>query len=196
MRLFVAVDIDPTVRAAVGAVTRRLAREFESSTGRRPGTDVTWVKPENMHLTLHFLGEVDQDRAAGLQRTLEAPFAMPAFCLDFDGVGLFPPSGPPRVVWLGITRGADRLVALHAEVGARLAGLGFALESRPYQPHLTLARFRRPGNPQLRELIGQVSAAGIGRSRVDHVTLYESRLSPRGPTYAELARSMLVAARP
>ncbi len=185
MRLFVAVDLDQAVRAAAADVARRLAPVAEH------GGSVGWVKPENMHLTLKFLGEVDDARVPEVAARVKAPYDVAAFDVSFSGVGLFPPSGPVRVVWIGMTAGVEPLQALQQEVEARLGPLGFPAETRGFQAHLTLGRFRIPAPRSIRAAIEGVRAGNVGACRIDHVTLYQSRLSPRGATYTPLERGLL-----
>jgi RNA 2',3'-cyclic 3'-phosphodiesterase len=90
------------------------------------------------------------------------------------------------VVWLGLDRGADALAALHEEVQRRLADVPFRRESRAFSPHLTLARFKHGGTRVDVERISRVALRPAGGCTIDHVTLYQSRLSPRGPTYTPL----------
>ncbi len=185
MRLFVAVDLDQAVRAAAAATTRRVALLAE-----RAGS-VNWVKPENMHLTLKFLGEVADARVAEIAARVKEVYDIPAFDASFAGVGLFPPSGPARVIWIGMTAGAEALTALQEEVERRIGPLGFPAEKRGFQAHLTLGRFRVPAPRTIRAAIEEAGAGAVGTCRIDHVTLYQSRLSPRGAMYTALERGPL-----
>jgi 2'-5' RNA ligase len=134
------------------------------------------------------LSEAD---AALEQRALSAlaqPFPIAPFDLSFEGIGFYPPKGPPRVLWLGIAKGLAELGRLHADLQQRLRarpGPGDA-----FHPHLTLARLRdrvaRPDEAKLAK-----TKASAGPCRIDRVTLYESRLSPKGPAYTALAEAAL-----
>ncbi len=185
MRLFVAVDLDQAVRAAAAATSRRVAPIAE-----RAGS-VNWLKPENMHLTLKFLGEVDDGRVAEIAARVREPYGTAAFDASFAGVGLFPPTGPARVIWIGMTAGVEPLKAIQEEVERRLGPLGFPAEKRPFQAHLTLGRFRVPAPRTIRPAIEGTGVGSVGTCRIDHVTLYQSRLSPRGATYTALDRGPL-----
>jgi len=188
MRLFVAVELDEAVRRGAARIASSLASASEQGGGRR---SVTWVAQQNLHLTLQFLGEVDSDLARTVAERLAAPLAVPVFDVGVAGVGTFPPSGPPRVIWLGVTDGAAPLAALYREVDHRLEGLGFPREDRPFRGHLTLGRVKAPCGPRFREALAGARTANAGRCRVDHVTLFESRLSPQGSTYSVVATSRL-----
>ena len=187
MRLFVAVELSEEMRAGAGRIAAGLAERLGPGARR----SVTWVATGNMHLTLRFIGEVEASVAGELARRIEAPFRTPAFRLSVQGAGCFPPSGPPRVIWLGLAEGAGELARVHDEVEARMEGLGLEREDRPFRAHLTLGRVKAPISPGARQAIASFAAADVGACRVDHVTLFESRLSPRGATYTVLARGML-----
>jgi 2'-5' RNA ligase len=190
MRLFVAVDLDEAVREAVGRVQRGAARVLDRDRALK------WVDPSRMHLTLAFIGEVrDAPLAAAIVDSVSGALASRSFLVGFEGFGVFPPRGSPRVLWLGVSEGVDGLMALHEEVSARLRRAGVALEPRPFHPHLTLARWRHSDRPPRRSEAARALAADPGvlvaRESVGHVTLYQSKLSPAGSTYVALARATL-----
>ncbi|HEY3382083.1 MAG TPA: RNA 2',3'-cyclic phosphodiesterase [Vicinamibacterales bacterium] len=188
MRLFIAVELDDVVRRSAAAVAERLDQEFRRGNARR---SVTWVAQQNLHLTLRFLGEVDASRANGVIARLTPPFATSRFDIAVAGVGAFPPSGPPRVIWMGVTDGARALVALHHEVETRLDGLGFEREDRPFRAHLTIGRVKAPLGSRAQGVLSSLPPTEVGRCQVGHVTLFESRLSPKGPTYSAVMTSVL-----
>ena len=185
MRLFIATDLDDAAREAIAALTWRLERRV----GDR--ASLKWTKPDQMHLTLAFIGEVDEMLSATLIVAMQKPAAQPAFDLVFDRLGMFPPRGAPRIVWLGVSDGAAQAVALQREVADRVQRLGVALEQRPFHPHLTLARWR-DSRPADRGAIDELSDTGaVARVRVDHATLYRSQLSSTGSVYTPVARVRL-----
>jgi len=188
MRIFVAVEIDEVVRRNAAKVSASLGAALEQSRDRR---SVAWVAPRNLHLTLQFLGEVDPSRAKEVADRLAPPFGVPVFDVAVAGLGTFPSSGPPRVIWLSVTDGAAQLSALYREVAVRLDGLGFPRDARPFHGHLTLGRVKTVCGPRLRDALAAVRAADAGRCRVDHVTLFESRLSQAGSAYSVVATSPL-----
>lgn len=191
MRLFVAVGLDDARRRAVGGLAADLARRLAS---RGVGRSARWVEPANLHLTVRFIGEVGDEQAARIQEAVRRRFATPAFDLGLGGLGVFPPVGPPRVLWVGVTEGEDSLAALHEEVEARLEALGEPRETRPFSAHLTLARFKEPDR-RLGEVVRAILRdipAEVGACRIDRVTLYESRLAPTGPTYTPLVYAALI----
>lgn len=187
MRLFVGVELDDRVRAASAEAAAQVRTRL-----KRAGADVTarWVEPENLHVTLWFIGEAKDDRATEIQRVLRPRFATPAFEMRVRGCGAFPPSGPPRVLWLGIVSGTDSMVRLHDEVEDRLVGIGYEAEKRAYSAHVTLARVRDVrggGGRAAREALAAVPA-DCGACRVEAVTLFRSHLSPKGSRYEPLLR--------
>jgi len=179
-RLFVAVDIDPRVRDDVGRISAAVRERAD------PRLKLSWVKPDRMHLTLHFFGNAEAPEEGRISRALAQPIPHAPFDLSFAGLGTFPERGSPRVLWLGVGRGAEALAELQRVVSLRLG--------RPtdeFRPHLTLARYRdRVRRPEIAAILAMPAAAGP--TRIDRVTLYESRLSPTGPTYTRLAEAPLI----
>jgi RNA 2',3'-cyclic 3'-phosphodiesterase len=185
-RLFVAVDVDAATRNAVDELTQALRQDARIQRAGR----ATWVNKDRMHLTLHFQADADASTERGLLDSLAHPIPHPPFNLSFQSLGFFPERGAPRVLWLGIGQGLDRLRGVHHEISRRL---GLRDTSRePFHPHLTLARFRdRVSRSRLAEITAFPAVAGP--APIDRVTLYESRLSPKGPTYTALAEALLKA---
>jgi 2'-5' RNA ligase len=121
---------------------------------------------------------------------LEPRFETAAFDLHVSGCGAFPPSGPPRVFWLGIAGGIGSMTAIHREVTDRLVAAGCEAETRPYSPHLTLARVKEIGRSAVRPVRDALASApaDCGSCRVAAVTLFRSHLSPKGSRYEPLLR--------
>jgi 2'-5' RNA ligase len=190
MRLFAAVDLSPTVRRAVATAGERLNRTL-SGAGGHSRSRVSWVRAENLHLTMRFLGEIADARVEDLAERFAAPLATSVFDIELGGVGVFPLAGPPRVVWIGVTRGVDGLTALSAEVEERLAACGFGREERPFRAHLTIGRCRDPLDRAARDRLLGTEVGALGSSRIDETVLYQSLLSASGPTYIALARAPL-----
>lgn len=188
MRLFLAIELDDEVRHAAGRVIEALKRRASSLA---PRARVGWVLPERMHLTVRFIGYVDEPQGARIREVLEPSIAVPAFDLRVDGLGTFPPTGTPRVIWAGLASGVEALAAVEREVTARLKPVGLLPEHRPYSPHLTLARVKEPAGLKAGPLLEGIAPQWLGTSHVDACTLFESRLSPKGPTYVPLQRTAL-----
>lgn len=205
MRLFVAIDLDDEAKRAIVEEQHRLASSLEregfSRSGRSPKgfalqtASPKWVQPDHMHLTLVFLGEVPEARAPSVVDTFARPLVGRSFSLALGGIGVFPPHGAPKVVWMGLPEGADELRPLHRQVASRIEDLGIPLESGPFRPHLTLGRWRNSRPSYRRKILAGQSERVIARVPVDGVTLYMSRLSSAGSTYTVLARATLSPAR-
>ena len=185
-RLFVAVDPDGPARARLAA----LAGELRARVERTKGPRITWVAPDRLHVTLHFVGDVEETRTACLVDRLMRPLDVPPLEITIDRVGVFPPRGRPRVVWAG-GAATDAVRLLHRRVGEQLAACGSVPDERPFSPHVTLGRVRDARGP-----LGPLPAVGAAiRLAVTRVTLYESQLSSDGPVYTALAHAALPDAR-
>jgi 2'-5' RNA ligase len=178
IRAFVAVDLEPqTILQIVEAIDRLRPR--------MPG--IRWLLPANFHLTLKFLGDIDETRvepiAAALERDL-CPFS--CFTINAKGLGVFPDLKRPRILWVGLV--GDELNALASRVEKALVPFGFAAERRAFTPHLTVGRWRQfDGSPkELGHEIERWRGHDFGRSKIDEVTLFQSVLKPQGAVYFPL----------
>jgi RNA 2',3'-cyclic 3'-phosphodiesterase len=183
MRLFVAVEIED----AAGQVAVEIARKLRAAI--EPALKARWVPPENMHLTVRFIGHVDDDRASELIDVLSRPLDIPSFDIQLGGCGVFPSVGAPRVLWIGVAHGLPGLVLMHEAFNLRLRPFGFEPESRPFSAHLTLARIKdaRSGTGRaVHEALRQVTPT-TARSHVTRATIFRSHLSPNGPRYEPVA---------
>lgn len=187
MRLFVAADLDDGARAAVsGAVARFRALSERERQGATRG--VGWVDERRLHLTLHFLGEIDDGRLPSLTEALAPALDAGPPRIGLGGWGVFPPRGPARVIWLGVTAGTEALVSAHAVLAARLRAAGIAPESRPFSPHLTIGRVKSPSGVDWRRLAAGAPPAPVAEWDLGACTLFQSRLSPAGPAYEALLK--------
>jgi len=183
-RTFVAVHLSPEL------VSRLTALE-DHFRGLPGGNAVRWVPPESMHLTLKFLGEVEDSRLPRIFQTVSAVCARSVpFRLTVAGAGCFPDWLRPRIIWAGITEGGLELVTLAAELDAVLAALGFPRERRPFSAHITLGRMdRRASQSELAVFgrsIADQSVGELGSLVADHVNVVKSDLRPQGPLYTDL----------
>jgi 2'-5' RNA ligase len=188
MRLFVAAEPSEQVRTSAAASARRLRERLDAVRG---SDGIRWVPVENMHLTVWFLGEVSDARAAPVLDAMRPALDVPAFDLCIAGFGAFPPSGPPRVLWMGVTRGLEELARAHDAVGARLQPWGFPPEGRAYSAHLTIARMKEPLHGAARAALRQAIAyesGDAGSCRIEELTLFRSRSAPGGAVYEPLLR--------
>jgi 2'-5' RNA ligase len=194
MRLFVALDIDDSIRSRIARFLDGV-REFAS--------DVRWVRPESLHVTLKFIGEKSEDDAEKIKLAL-ATIAGDTFEMNFRGYGFFPGARAPRVFWVGCECGS-KLTSLAATVDGALAQLGIPKEEHAFNAHLTLARGGRgAGSPRkqkgdrpnrsfqhLQEKLAAFPAPEFGTMTTREFFLYQSQLSPGGSKYTKLAGFVL-----
>jgi 2'-5' RNA ligase len=144
-----------------------------------------------MHLTLQFIGEADPSRTQAIDQALEAAFDLPPFEIVCGETGVFPDARRPRVIWAGLTAGAQPLRDLQQLVAARLARAGIAPEDRPFQPHLTLARVRQAAGLRAQSVLEGLADAQLGRVRIVETVLFESRATAGGQEYVARQRTGL-----
>jgi RNA 2',3'-cyclic 3'-phosphodiesterase len=183
MRAFVAIEVSDEIKNILGQIEAYL---------RYAGADVKWARPEVIHLTVKFLGEIDEKQCEDVKAALEAVVkTTAAFEMTLKDIGAFPAIEHPRVVWVGIEEGAAEITALASRIESSLEKLGFAREERPFSPHLTIGRVRSPLNiVKLKEKVltaaSQFRMPEIGTHKVTSVILYKSTLTPQGPLYVKL----------
>jgi 2'-5' RNA ligase len=182
VRSFVAVLLPEPVRAGLAAVSAELH-------GRAPG--LAWVRVDNLHLTLRFLGEVEVATLGKVQEAVAvAAGAVSPFSVTLGGLGGFPSGRAPRVVWAGVVSGGAGLGALHAALEAALVARGIPGDRRAFHPHVTLARARDPrGAGRLASLLGE--GPSFGEVRVTALHLMRAELHPRGARYSVLTEALL-----
>jgi 2'-5' RNA ligase len=189
MRLFVAVEINDAVRQMAGGIAEDLRAAIA------PVLEVRWVPMANLHLTVLFIGHVHDERAGSLLGALRPSLDLQPFDVEFGACGVFPPAGPPRVLWIGLTRGLPDLALMHEEFNRRLQPFGFEPESRPFSAHLTLGRIKsapRGAGRGVSEVLRRVPPRPT-TSRVTRATIFRSHLSPTGPRYEPVAFAELKA---
>jgi RNA 2',3'-cyclic 3'-phosphodiesterase len=144
--------------------------------------DAKWVKHQQMHLTLHFIGDVDESGFAAIKSALMMVVA-PVFTMHLEGVGQFPPKGKPRVLWVGV-KAPPLLAGLYQSIMSSLAALSLPPPDHPFSPHITLARFKTPPPPEnIRPFFAQHDAFKTEAFPVTEFILFSSTLTPRGSIY-------------
>jgi 2'-5' RNA ligase len=177
MRLFIALEIP-------AAVQENLAALLKSFCTVSPQTRC--VRPENLHVTLKFIGAVPETKLAAIRSALVGVRSDQPVALDFRGLGFFPNEKHPRVFWAGI-EASPNLKILAADIESVVEKLGIPREQRPFSPHLTLARFEPPGLPErLRSAIQEDAARKFGSFRTNQYHLIESKLKSTGAEYTTL----------
>lgn len=176
MRAFVAIALPREVRESLGDLVARL---------RASRARATWVHPDRMHLTLRFLGDVAPEPLERLRAMLREPLAaIDPFVLHVRGVGAFPSAARPSVLWAGVEPVDGPLAALQERVESASRAMGLSPETKPFRPHLTLARLRDKGGAAgLPALIPHESRFEGGAFTVEAVSLLSSELTPKGPIY-------------
>ena len=181
MRTFIALEISQSTRSALASV----AAQLKPRLGR-----ISWVKPDRMHLTIKFLGEIEEKLAGLIGENLEQVCAAAKpFALEVVGLGCFPNPRRPRVVWAGLEGDIDRARELQRAVDACLKPLGFSPEKRPFSPHVTLGRVKGDVRAaELQQAIEQHAGTLFGTEGFSEVVLMRSQLRPQGPIYTPLGR--------
>ena len=180
MRLFLAVKPDRQAEALLG---RRLL-QVQDAVGSL-AAHLRWTPAENIHITLHFLGELGEKPAADLRERLGVALRVPPFAVAIEGLGTFPPTGSPRLVWLDVSEGREALERVHEELGRRIAQAGLSLEPRPLSPHVTIARVPERARAHAKSLRDRLRAIPDARIawHADSVVLFRSDLSGPVPRY-------------
>jgi 2'-5' RNA ligase len=178
MRTFVAIDLPETLRAAL-AQAQQTFRSFCD--------DARWTRPEGIHLTLKFLGEISDAQNKRVVEALEQVGPFERFSVEVKGFGFFPQPHRPRVFWAGVLA-PSTLSELAARVEGHLEKIGFEREQRAFSPHLTLARFQVPRPQPMLVAAAAQATASLGKFEASEFFLYESKLSPQGAQYRKLVR--------
>lgn len=179
-RTFLALPLEPDVRARLGQAQRQL---------NLPGAKIKWMAPENLHLTVRFLGELDDARLAEACRAAQQAAAdCDGFDFDVAGISAQPAQGPLRMFWAGVIEPAGRLMALREAVDEALGPIGKP-DHRPFRPHVTLGRVKKPGDREaLRAAAAERAAEPFGPNEAAELHVMTSILTPGGPVYTPAAR--------
>lgn len=179
IRAFIAIEISPPSKLKISEFINQL---------KRSESDVKWVNDTQMHLTLKFLGNIEQDKIPEISGALKdiASKAV-VFQIIFSGIEAFPDINRPRVIWLGIEKGADNLKKLAGHIEDKMKNLGFAKEGRCYKAHLTLGRVRSLKNiGALTSMISKTELDYRKEITIDKLTLFQSTLTQKGVIYTPL----------
>jgi 2'-5' RNA ligase len=188
IRSFIAVELPPEIKAELSRLEDRLAAGSHSP--------VKWVDPNNMHLTLKFLGNVSPGMTGRITSVIEESARQTRpLNLQVAGLGVFPNPRRVQIVWVGLTGEIDRLGQLQKRIESGLVPLGFKAELRAFTPHLTLARVRDRATPDERQALGQlINGIGFspdGKFKVDVIHLMRSQLTREGPIYSRISSVIL-----
>ena len=181
IRAFLAIDPPEVVLDNIQALQNRLKKSIKGA--------IRWVRPEGIHLTLKFFGDISAYDVENISETIASKTTtVPPITLEIRGMGAFPDVNRPRVIWLGITGQLAPLLSLQRDLEEVFSKLGFPKENRPFRAHLTMGRVRVP-----KGIIGLAPSVEAGRNlmagnfTVGEITLFQSSLSPQGAIYSKLA---------
>ena len=188
LRCFVAIELDTMIHENLSALRKQLQSELW---GNDKG--IKWVKPDNIHLTLKFLGDVDDNRIIDLCQACDAAAAEHSpFDFEVCTAGTFPPAGAARVIWAGINSGLQNLSSLFNSVEEHCEQAGFDKEGRKFSPHITLARIKLAETGKyVSNMVNSLETLPFGCQGVEAITIFSSTLEPDGPTYDIIHRSQL-----
>lgn len=189
LRAFMALELSDELRARL----HRLARELEAA---MPPRGVRWTRPEGLHVTLKFLGEISAARVADILLIMQsAAQGIPPFDCIVSGLGCFPNARQPRIIWVGLHEQGGALARLYRALEDGAARLGYAPEERPFSPHLTIGRVSRDaGSADLRrvgEVVSATDPGRLGRLEARCVSLMKSELRPGGSVYTRIGQAPL-----
>jgi 2'-5' RNA ligase len=181
IRAFLALDPPEEILREIGRIQDRLRKRIHG--------DLRWVRPEGIHLTLKFFGDLPENAVVNISAVVgRAAAAVGSFELAICGTGVFPDPHRPRVVWMGMTGDVARLVTFQQGLERTLRGIGIPPEERPFRPHLTLGRIKSSkGLTGLAEALEKGRAVTAGRFTASGLGLFQSDLTPRGAVYTRLA---------
>ncbi len=176
IRSFIAIQLDPALRENLSELQRRL---------RNADLQVKWVAPENIHLTMKFLGDVGTDKIEEIKTALRgAVGCCGPFTISVSGLGVFPDKRRPRIIWAGIREGKDELLRLAEMIGDACVRAGCQKDERGFVSHLTIARVKELHDPQAFFAKAQkFEDQEFGRMAVSKISLMKSTLTPKGPIY-------------
>ncbi|MCM8797431.1 MAG: RNA 2',3'-cyclic phosphodiesterase [Candidatus Omnitrophica bacterium] len=190
MRTFIAIAFPETIRDYLKEVLERL---------KATGADVKWVSPENIHLTLKFLGEVDAEKTEKIALIMETIAKdTPCFRMSLSSLGAFPKIDYPRVIWMGVDKGGKECKEIAMVLEDKIAKLGITRQDRPFSSHITVGRLRSyTHRERLIQELRNPTIPATGKNpefSVGQITLFKSTLTPAGPIYEPLKTVNLKAA--
>lgn len=175
IRTFIAHPVPEQWKKALGDSMKDLAKGLESR--------IAWVKPENMHFTLKFLGEVPEDRISDIHTVLQKIPVAP-FPISRAPAGFFPDTGKPRIIWVGLGQGSEEFCVNSSAIDKQLSSLDFELNPKSCHAHLTLGRIKKQAKDDWDALSEKINKIELPTEQVSNFTLYQSTLTPDGPIYS------------
>lgn len=185
MRTFIAIELPQEIKDTLGRLQAKL---------KVAGADVKWVEPKNIHLTLKFLGEIDEQAVSRISSSLEEVCrAGKPFTIELSSLGAFPDAASPRIIWIGLKRGNKEVKEIFQNIEKHLAILGIPREEREFSAHITIGRTRSGKNRQelTKLLLAPAQNLSEWQFQVSKITLFKSTLTPRGPIYEVINEFLL-----
>jgi 2'-5' RNA ligase len=180
IRSFLAFELPPEIKKKILLVSEDL---------RRSGLNAKWVKVDNIHLTVVFMGDIKEEVIQAIKEEVKTVcLGFPPFKISLDGIGVFPNTRRPRVLWLGLEGEIERISSLRDGLQEHLKPFGIKEEKRPFKPHLTLGRFRKQnrGGSQLDEIINRYRELEGPLCRVEELIMFKSELRSQGAIYTKM----------
>ncbi len=184
IRAFIAVEIDNEIKNRLSEFLNQL---------KKTGADVKWVAPENIHLTLRFIGNIGEEVLPGLNRIItDAVSCLSAFSIGIGNIGAFPGLKKPRVIFVRVQDKENNLLKIYENLDMGVESLCIKRESRRYVGHITLGRNRSLKNiSRLTSVLNSATECFFGLEKVNYISLMQSRLTPTGPVYTRLNNFIL-----
>jgi len=185
MRAFIAIELSPEIKDSITQIQTHL---------KYSAADVKWIGTGNIHLTLKFLGDITEEKCEEIKSILdEIGKSAKPFEISIKDIGAFPNINYPRVIWVGLDKGMVESKIIAEKICEEILKLGFQREPRPFAPHLTIGRVRSPKNKEaLKEKIGSYQFPPVIPHLASSVALFQSILTPKGPTYTKLHEAKLL----
>lgn len=187
MRTFIAIELPQDIKDSLAKLQNRL---------KETGADVKWVEPQNIHLTLKFLGERDEKKVKQISQVIEkVALGRSTFAARIASLGAFPGIKSPRVIWVGINQGDSETKEIAKELEEEIAKIGIPKEDRPFSSHITIGRTRSSLNrerlaQELQGLANDLAGKNL-EFCITKITIFKSTLTPKGPIYERLKDASL-----
>jgi 2'-5' RNA ligase len=184
IRVFVAIEINSEIKNELSGYLNKL---------KGTGADVKWVSPENIHLTLKFIGYIEKEALINMNKVIsDALSSIEPFSISIGNIGAFPSLNKPRVVFVGVQERGNNLLKIYERLDKGVEPLGIKKESRKYVEHITLGRVKSQKNiSKLKNTLNSGTECYFGCEKVTSLSLIQSRLTPAGPFYTRLNNFIL-----
>jgi len=191
IRTFTAINLNLETIRNISRFQEELRGDLKTT-----GYKISWVAPANIHITLKFLGDVDETLPDAVAGALADPLRkIPAFNVSLRGIGVFPNPNRPRILWAGVEDPEASIKTLYLEMEKIISGMGFLPEKKDFSPHATIGRIRKGPSGAIEEFINRNNERSFGETFVTEVIIYRSTLTPKGAEYNVIRRIRLGSAR-